>query len=222
MVVALSGLILVGFVIGHMLGNLKFFGGLDPVTGQHTLDHYGHMLRVFASDFVGDYTFLWIVRIVLLAALFLHVLTVILLTRQNRKARAGSYSEIDYQSATFSSRSMLIGGLFLLAFVVLHILHFTTGDIHFQGFTYGEVFNNVVKAFSLWYVVVAYIFAMVWLALHLYHGAWSMFQTLGLDSPGWNNGLRTGAKVLAVILFLGFCSVPIAVYFGSYPLIYGK
>lgn len=221
-VVALTGLFLIGFVVGHMAGNFKFFGSVDPSTGQHSLDHYAHLLRTIGADFIGSYTFLWIFRVLLLIALTLHVVTVILLSRQNKLARAGSYVSPKYTSSTFASRYMLLGGLVILAFVIFHILHFTTGDLHFQGFVEGQVYNNVVSGFSIWYVALFYVVAMACLGSHLYHGAWSVFQTLGVDNPKWNGNLRLAAKVLAMLIFVGFCSVPVLAFSGMYPLILGK
>lgn len=218
-VVALTGLFLIGFVVGHMAGNLKFFGSPDVATGQHPLDHYAHLLRTIGADFIGNYTFIWIFRILLLVALFAHVITVILLSKQNRMARGPAYSDPKYSSSTLASRYMFFGGLVILAFVIYHILHFTTGTLHFQGFVEGHVFNNVVSGFSLWYVTAFYVVAMICLGFHLYHGAWSMFQTLGVDNPHWNAKLRLLARLLAVIVFIGFVSVPLFAFFGNYPLI---
>ncbi len=218
-VVALTGLFLVFFVIGHMAGNLKFFGSVDPATGQHTLDHYAHLLRAIGADFIGNYTFLWAFRIALIVALVLHVVTVILLSRQNAAAKGTGYLKPDYRSSTLASRYMMFGGLILLTFVVFHILHFTTGDLHFQGFVSGQVYNNVIKGFSVNYIVAVYVVAMIALACHLYHGIWSAFQTLGIDNPKWNFYIRLAAKVLAFILFIGFISVPLcAAYAGFLPI----
>lgn len=218
-VVALTGLFLIFFVVGHMAGNLKFFGSVNLETGQHTLDHYGHMLRAVGSDFIGNYTFLWIFRILLILSVILHVVTVILLSRQNRLARNAEYDNQKYRSATLASRTMLAGGLLLLCFIIFHILHFTTGDLHFRGYVFGDVFNNVVSAFADWYMVAIYVFAMLWLCLHIYHGAWSAFQTLGIDNPTTNVLLRNGARLLAILLFLGFSIVPLAAHFGGYSLL---
>jgi succinate dehydrogenase / fumarate reductase cytochrome b subunit len=218
-IVALSGLFLVFFIIGHMLGNLKFFGSVDPNTGQHALDHYAHLLRMIAADFLGQNTFIWLFRGALLVALFLHVTTVILLSRQNRLARSEAYLNPKYSSSTLASRYMMFGGLITLAFIIFHILHFTTGDLHFQGFVYGQVFNNVVSGFSVNYVVAIYIVSVLAVAFHIYHGAWSAFQTLGIDNPSWNYFFRVAAKVLAVVIFVGFASVPLmAAYAGYLPL----
>jgi succinate dehydrogenase / fumarate reductase cytochrome b subunit len=112
---------------------------------------------------------------------------------------------------------MLYGGLFLLLFVVFHILHFTTGQLHFSGFVEGQVYANVASAFRNAGTAAFYVVAMGLLAAHLYHGTWSMFQTLGVDTPRWNTGIRTAAKVVAVALFVGFSSVPVAILVGALP-----
>jgi succinate dehydrogenase / fumarate reductase cytochrome b subunit len=108
---------------------------------------------------------------------------------------------------------MLYGGLFLLLFVTFHILHFTTGTVHWS-FVEGDVYANVWSAFQNLLTAGFYVVAMALLALHLYHGTWSMFQTLGVDTPRWNKGLRTVAKVVAVALFVGFSAVPVSIATG--------
>jgi succinate dehydrogenase / fumarate reductase cytochrome b subunit len=112
---------------------------------------------------------------------------------------------------------MLYGGLFLLFFVVFHILHFTTGHLHFSGFVEGQVYANVFTGFQNVFTAGFYVVAMGLLAAHLYHGTWSMFQTLGVDTPRWNKGIRAGAKVVALALFVGFSSVPVGIVIGALP-----
>lgn len=213
MVMAVSGLILVGFVIGHMAGNLKVFMGQDE-HGVYKLDHYAEFLRTMGSDFAGEGTLLWGVRIVLLVALIAHVASGISLSILNRKAKPQNYAVPRYRSANAASRTMLYGGLALLTFIVLHILHFTTGTIYGPSFQEGHVYSNVWWAFQNKLTALLYILAMGALSLHLYHGTWSMFQTLGVDTPAWNKGIKTGAKILAVLLFVGFSIVPFAITFG--------
>jgi len=212
-IMAVSGLIFVGFVIGHMLGNLKFFFPTDVVTGQYAIDHYAEFLKMIAADLIGKENFLWLARIVLLGSLIAHVSSAIQLAIINKKARQAKYAMTAYSSSTAASRTMLYGGLFLLSFIVFHILHFTTGDVHFQSFEYGKVYANVYNGFAVWYVALFYVMAMGALSMHLYHGTWSMFQTLGVDNPKWNGGIRTIAKLVAIVLFIGFCSLPISSYF---------
>jgi len=210
---ALSGLIMVGFVIGHMVGNLKLFLGFDPVHGAYALDLYGEHLRTFMAEFMGRAGFLWIVRIVLVLALILHVMSGIQLSILNRKAKPIAPTSPAYKSANAASRTMLYGGLFLLTFIIFHILHMTTGTLHYRGFEEGHVYANLFFGFQSKPVAIFYVASMLFLALHLYHGAWSMFQTLGVDSPAWNFGTRTFAKILSITLFIGFSAVPVSIAF---------
>jgi succinate dehydrogenase / fumarate reductase cytochrome b subunit len=214
---ALSGLVLVGFVLGHMAGNLKIFAGIDPATGDYKIDDYGRFLRSMGAEMLGHSGVLWIVRVVLLAAVVLHAVSGIQLARMNRRAKPQGYEVRSYRSANAASLTMLYGGLFLIVFIVFHILHFTTGTVHFKGFVEGEVYSNVHSAFESYGTAGFYVVAMSLLSLHLYHGTWSMFQTLGVDTPRWNKGIRLIAKVVAVALFVGFSSVPVGISLGLLP-----
>lgn len=209
-VMACTGVVLLIFVVGHMLGNLKMFAGIDPASGRYKLDLYAEFLRAIGAEFMGHETFLWGFRAVLLVCLVLHVTAALQLASLNAKAKPISPKRQWFGSANPASRSMLYGGLFLLCFVVFHILHFTTGHLHYRGFVHGAVYANVFEGFQSAPVTAFYVLAMAFLALHLYHGTWSLFQTLGIDSPLWNNGLRTIAKIVAVVMFLGFSAVPAA------------
>lgn len=214
---AVSGLVLVLFVIGHMAGNLKIFAGIDPSTGDYKIDDYGVFLRTMGAEMFGKEGVLWIVRIGLLAAVVIHALSGIALARLNRRAKPQGYQVRSYRSANAASLTMLYGGLFLVVFITFHILHFTTGTLHFSGFVHGQVYANVYSAFQNFVTAGFYVVAMALLGLHLYHGTWSMFQTLGVDAPRWNNGIRAAAKVVAVAMFLGFSSVPVGIAIGALP-----
>ena len=213
---ALSGVVLVLFVIGHMAGNLKIFAGIHQATGDYKIDDYGRFLRTMGSEMLGESGVLWIVRVVLLSCLLLHAVSGIQLARLNRAAKPQGYKVKSYRSANAASLTMLYGGLFLLLFITFHILHFTTGTLHF-GFVEGEVYANVWSAFQNILTAGFYVVAMALLAMHLYHGTWSMFQTLGVDTPRWNKGTRTLAKVTAVALFVGFSAVPVSIAMGLLP-----
>lgn len=213
-VVAITGVMLFGFVISHMAGNLKAFMGIDPGTGVHKLDLYAQFLREMGSDFLGYSVLLWIMRIGLLVAVVLHVVTVIQLTMRNRASRPVAYGEYESGASTLASRTMAWGGMFLFFFIIVHLLHLTFGTIHYQGFIEGSVYANVVKTFQVWYVVLFYLVAMVMLGLHLFHGVWSVCQTLGLDNPDRNQVLRKGALVAALVVSLGFMTVPLAAFVG--------
>ncbi|MEY4668550.1 MAG: hypothetical protein RL518_1249 [Pseudomonadota bacterium] len=214
---AVSGLVLVLFVIGHMAGNLKIFAGIDGSTGDYKIDDYGVFLRTMGAEMFGKEGILWIVRVGLLAAVIIHALSGIQLARLNRKAKPQGYQVRSYRSANAASLTMLYGGLFLIVFITFHILHFTTGTVHFSGFVHGQVYANVYSAFQNLITAGFYVVAMGLLGLHLYHGTWSMFQTLGVDAPRWNNGIRSVAKVVALAMFLGFSSVPVAIAVGALP-----
>ena len=166
---------------------------------------------------LGHSGVLWIVRVVLLACVVIHALTGIQLASLNRRAKPVGYEVRSYRSANAASLTMLYGGLFLMVFITYHILHFTTGTVHFRGFVEGEVYSNVYSAFQNYGIAGFYVVAMALLALHLYHGTWSMFQTLGVDTPRWNKGIRTAAKIVAVAMFLGFSSVPVGISIGALP-----
>ena len=213
---AVTGLMMIGFVIAHMAGNLKSFAGFDDA-GIQALDHYALHLRQIGEEIFGFGNFLWIARSGLILAVVLHIASAVSLTRRNRAARPQGYAVKHYNSANAASLSMAIGGTILLAFIIFHILHFTTGTLHTYGFKEGFVYSNVYTAFQHGWVAAIYIVAMASLGLHLYHGSWSVFQTLGIESRGWNNAFRTIAKVIAVVVAVGFMSLPVSFYFGFMP-----
>src|SRR6476660_1823048 len=166
-VMGVTGLIGVGFVIIHSLGNLLVF------RGPAAINSYSHFLKS-----TGE--LLWGLRIVLLVAVILHVIAAVQLTRQSRAARPIGYVKREAQVATISSRTMRWGGALLLIFIVLHILHFTTGTIRPAGvFTREDVYVNMVASFRIWWVSLFYIVSMIALGLHLAHGAWSSVRSIG-------------------------------------------
>jgi succinate dehydrogenase / fumarate reductase, cytochrome b subunit len=209
---ALSGLILFGFVIGHMLGNLKAF---EPWSGEgpHPIDSYGAALRELGYPFLPEYGALWIARIALLAALAFHAIPAFQLWRQSRVARGAGYRKEDSQVFSYASRTMRWGGVIILLFVVYHLLHMTTGDVH-PDFEYGAVYANLVAGFQNPAVAGVYLIAVGALALHLYHGVWSLFGTLGVDSPRVERIRRPLALVSSVGLFVGYVAVPVAIVLG--------
>lgn len=216
-VMAVTGSVLIGFVIMHMIGNLKIFAGVDPASGVYKFDHYAVFLREIGQDLFGPKTLLWAARIVLIVCVVLHAVSGIQLARLNRKAKPVDNRAQKYRSANAASRTMFFGGIFLAAFIIYHLLHFTFGTAHFNGFVHGRVYSNVVRGFQNPGIAGMYVLAMGLLALHLYHGTWSMFQTLGVDSPSWNRGIRSAAKLVAIVLFIGFSVVPAAVTLGLLP-----
>jgi succinate dehydrogenase / fumarate reductase cytochrome b subunit len=196
-VMAVSGVILVVFVIGHMTGNLLAFEGSDAINSYSRFLHSTGEL-------------LWAVRAVLLVAVVLHVHSAYTLTRAARAARPDGYAERTLRVTTLPARSMRWGGVVLLVFVIFHLLHFTTGTLH-PFFVPGDVYANLVVGFSVPAVVVFYLVAMAALALHLHHGVSSLFQTLGANHPKLNPGRRRLATFLAVVVPIGFAAIPVAV-----------
>jgi succinate dehydrogenase / fumarate reductase cytochrome b subunit len=197
----------VGFVIGHMLGNLKVYLGADA------FNHYAEGLREFGDPFLGPGQALWIARIVLILALVLHVWSSVTLSRQNRAARSVEYKKRESMEFSRASRSMRWGGLALLAFIVFHILHLTTGTVH-PDFIAGDAYHNFVAGFQSYPVVAVYVIAMIALGLHLYHGVWSAFQTLGAAGPRINRWRRPLAAAISLVVMCGNLSFPIAVLIG--------
>lgn len=197
-----TGLIWVGFVVGHMAGNLLILQGREEINA------YSHFLKS-----TGE--LLWLVRAVLATALIMHVVAAVQLTARNRAARPVGYARRDAQVSTIASRTMRWGGSLLLLFLVLHILHFTTGTLRPAGsFSATDVYANVVSSFRIWWVSAFYIVSMVAVGLHLYHGVWSSVRSLGLTRPSTNPLKRRVAVVVAVIVWLGFTIVPLAVMAG--------
>ncbi|MBA2239711.1 MAG: succinate dehydrogenase cytochrome b subunit [Solirubrobacterales bacterium] len=213
-VVAVSGSILGLYLIVHMLGNLKGFQG--PGGGEPEIDVYGEWLREVGSPALPEQGALWVVRAILLLALVLHVVAIVQLSRRNLAAKPKGHRPPRIQRS-LASRTMLLSGLVLLAFVVFHVLQFTTATIQTTPIVEGEVYANLYAAFQEWYFVVFYVVSMGLLALHLRHGAWSLTQTMGWDKPNRNPTLRRTATALAVVVSLGFAAVPLGFWLGIVP-----
>lgn len=213
-IAATTGIILFGFVVLHMAGNLKVFVG-DNSTGVPDINVYAKFLRTMGEPLLPYSVALWTVRIILIVALVLHLVVVISLAARNNTTRTKTYHEHNYDYATWPARLMLVSGCLLLTFLVFHLLQFTTGTIDVTPIVDTEVYSNLYYAFHKWYFALIYVTAMAMLGLHLYHGAWSLFQTLGFDNPDRNRALRTFATVAALIVFLGFSSVPIMFFSGA-------
>ncbi len=209
-VMAVTGFILVGFVIGHMFGNLKIY------QGEVKFNAYAVWLREVGSPALGHEQFLWLARFILLTATVLHIVAAAQLTQMSYAARPVSYEQWKAVQATYASRTMRWGGVIITLFVIYHILHFTFGAVGFAPGQFREmsVYRNVVIGFSAWYVTAFYIAAMVALGLHMYHGVWSMFQTLGLNAENATHLYRVLATVSSVVVVLGNISVPISVLAG--------
>jgi succinate dehydrogenase / fumarate reductase cytochrome b subunit len=202
-VMGVTGLIGVGFVIVHAAGNLLVFRGAAAINS------YSHFLKSSAE-------ILWPLRIVLIAAVVLHVIAALQLTRQSRAARPVGYVKREAQVATPASRTMRWGGALLLVFIVVHILHFTTGTIRPTGyFSSDDVYANVVSSFRIWWVALFYIVSMIALGFHLFHGAWSSVRSIGVSPPSPQPLHRRVSLVIAVLVWAAFTAIPLAVLTGA-------
>ena len=207
-VVALTGVVLIAFVIGHLLGNLQIFIGPDWVNG------YAEHLRELGP-------LLWAIRIGLLITVLLHIYFTILLAIENRRARPKGYVRKEYVKASLASRHMVVSGLVVLAFVVFHLLHFTARKfnpkfplLQNDPLNHYDVYSMMVYGFQNVYVSAFYIIGLFLLTLHLTHGASSFFQSLGLNDKKLTPRLAFLGRVFAWLLFVGYASIPIAVLLG--------
>jgi succinate dehydrogenase / fumarate reductase, cytochrome b subunit len=208
-VMALTGIMLMGYVFFHMLGNLKVYFGAEDI------NHYGEWLRDLLVPFFPRTVTLWLLRIGLTAAFVFHIHAAYGLTRINRQARAagGYISKRDFQAANAASRSMRYTGVVILLFLIWHLADLTWGTVN-PDFVRGDVYRNLVASFERPAVSAIYIVANIALGLHLFHGAWSMFQSLGLNNPRWNSWRRGFAVTFAGIVTVGNLTFPIAVLTG--------
>jgi succinate dehydrogenase cytochrome b subunit len=199
-VMAGSGAVLFGFVVAHMLGNLQVYLGPAAING------YAEKLRQVPA-------LLWAARLGLLAAVLLHIWSAWSLTRMSRAARPVGYRARESRESTYASRTMRWGGVILLLFIVYHLMHFTFGNAH-PSFVHDDVFHNFVAGFQSVAVSGFYIAAMIALGFHLYHGVWSMMQTLGLSHPRYDRLRHAFATLVAVVVVAGNVSFPLAVLTG--------
>ena len=209
-VMAATGGVLILFVLAHMAGNLKIFSGPTEI------NDYSRFLREVAYPELAYGQLLWIVRIVLLTCALFHITAAVQLTRLNWQARPVGYGSKKDVETTWSALTMRWGGLLLAVFIVFHLLHFTAGIVGFQPgqFEHLMVYQNVVAGFSNVPIALFYIVAMGALCLHLDHGIWSMLQTLGWATVENTRSLRIFSRIVAVLIFAGFVSVPISVLAG--------
>jgi succinate dehydrogenase / fumarate reductase cytochrome b subunit len=207
-VMALTGILLMGFVFFHAFGNLKVYFGAED------MNHYGEFLREILVPLLPRTWFLWLLRGGLIVAFVLHIHAAYALTRMNQRARGGGYEQArDFQAANAASRSMRWTGIVIAAFVVFHLFDLTWGTAN-PDFVRGDVYRNFVATFSRTPVAIVYIVANLALAVHLFHGAWSMFQSLGVNNPRWNAWRRGFAIGFAAVVALMNLSFPVAVMTG--------
>ena len=202
-VMAATGVILFGFIIGHLIGNLQIFAGPE------VLDSYARFLKEKPEV-------MWTVRVTLLASVGLHILTAMQLTIRNCSARPIAYRLHRYDEASYAARTMVWSGPIIGLFVIYHLLHFTVGIVHPSqpDFRAEAVYANVVSGFQQWPVALFYILAVLSLGLHIAHGVSSMFQSIGLNHPKYEPSIRRSAVVLSSVIVAGYVSIPIAVLIG--------
>jgi succinate dehydrogenase / fumarate reductase, cytochrome b subunit len=208
MIVAISGIILILFVIGHLLGNLQIFIGPDWINGysQHLHD-------------LGPV--LWLIRVFLLLTVTIHIYVTIQLAIENRRARPEAYMDRQYVKATFASRHMVMSGVIVVAFVIYHLAHFTVRvtDPRFallkpDPFGHYDVYSMMVYGFQNYFVSGFYVLGLFLLALHLSHGSSSFFQSLGLNEKKLMPRLELGGRIFAWLMFIGYTSIPVAILLG--------
>jgi succinate dehydrogenase / fumarate reductase cytochrome b subunit len=212
-VMALTGIALIGFVIAHAIGNLKMY------LGPTEINHYGEFLRELLVPLLPRTVALWIMRIGLIIAFALHIHAAYGLTRINHEARAVKYQgPRDYQVANFASRTMRWTGIIVALFLIWHLSDLTWGWANAVGadgkFVRGDVYGNVVNSMDRWWSAAIYIVANIALGIHLFHGTWSLFQSMGWNNPRFNQWRRGLAVAVAGFIVVVNCSFPIAVQAG--------
>ena len=201
-VMAVTGAMMFAFVVGHMLGNLQMFEAPEHINA------YGRFLHNLGE-------LLWIERGVLLLAIALHITATVQLALRSKAARPIGYSRKEAINSSYAARTMYWSGPIVLVFIIFHLLQFTAGYVHPQAqFVAGDVYHNVVSGFQVWWVSAWYIIAIGLLGFHLSHGLWSMFQSVGLAHPRLSPYLRSAARAIAILIVLGYISIPISVLLG--------
>src|SRR5262245_47097513 len=204
-VMAVTGILLLGYVLAHMIGNLKAY--LGPVE----IDDYGEFLRELLVPLLPRTVFLWLLRTGLIAAFALHIHAAYVLTGLIHRSRPTSYvSHRDYVAATFASRTMRWTGVIVLLFIAWHLADLTWGFAN-PDFVRGDPYNNMVLSMQRIPVAILYIVANLALGLHIFHGAWSLFQSLGWNNPRFNKWRLYFARGFAAVIVIGNCSFPILV-----------
>lgn len=208
-VMAITGVILFGYVVGHLLGNLQIYS-----SNHNQINSYAAFLHNPTNAIP-----LWAIRTFLLVAVILHITASVQLWNQNRIARPVSYVKKSDVPTAYAARTMIWSGPIVAAFIVFHVLHLTVGavlpleDVGGNPVT-PDVYHNVISGFQNYWVSAFYIVAMILLCMHLYHGLWSMFQSMGINHPRYTPLLRKGAAIVAILIAIGNCSIPIAVMAG--------
>ena len=210
LLMAVTGLVFIGYVLAHMYGNLKAFAGHD------SFNEYAEHLRTLGEPLLPYSGLLWVIRVVLLVSLALHVYAAVTLWRRAQTARGGTkYVVKKNKHSSFSSHLMRWGGLTLLLFIVWHLLNFTVGKVNVSGGPTNDPFNLMVDSFSVWWLTLIYLVAMFLLGTHLHHGVWSAGQTLGFTNSARQRLVwKRAGLVVAVVVAGGFSLVPLGVLTG--------
>ncbi len=216
-VMGITGVLLLGFVLSHMIGNLKVYIGFLEEEGAYEIDLYGEALRSLLFPIIPKFWLLWVIRIGLIVAFALHIHAAYALTVMNHRARPEGYQgPRQYLVANYASRTMRWSGIIVLAYLLFHLADFTWGIQPFAPDTFvrGDIYRNFVDSFSRVPVAVLYIVANLLLGVHIFHGAWSMFQSLGVNHPTFNCWRRWFAQAFAAVIVIGNVSFPVAVLTG--------
>jgi succinate dehydrogenase / fumarate reductase, cytochrome b subunit len=216
---AVSGVVLILFTLGHMIGNLKMYLGAMPATSDYAyhIDEYGEFLRKIGEPILPHTVFLWITRVAIIGAFALHMHAAFSLTVLNRKARwVGYASKRDYLAANYAGRTMRVSGTIVFLYLIFHLADLTWGaaPAASDSYTRGQVYANIDHSLSRPVVAVIYIVANLALGTHLFHGAWSFFQSIGWNNPRFNKYKRGFAMGIAGLIVAGNVSFPIAVLAG--------
>jgi succinate dehydrogenase / fumarate reductase cytochrome b subunit len=202
-VMAITGFILFGYVVIHMLGNLQIFMGPEQI-------------NTYAATLKGNLALLWVARLILLTAGVWHIVAATQLWRQSQRSRPEGYHYKEVIQANYASRTMRWSGPILAAFIIYHLLHFTTGTVH-PSFDGHDVYNNVVTSFRSWPVALFYIVAMLALGFHLRHGVWSMFQTIGVINSKSDWFFHRFATIATLAIVVGFIAIPLVIVTRLFP-----
>ena len=212
-VMAVTGIIVLGYVFVHMFGNLKIYLGTDDL-GVYAIDHYGEWLRALGEPLLPETAFLWIFRAVMTLSIGLHIHAAYALTIINRKARPQKYqAPREYLVANYASRTMRWSGVIILAFILFHLGDLTIGTTK-PDFVHGAIRDNMFASFTRPVVAMFYIIANILVGIHLFHGAWSLFQSLGWNTQRFNPWRKWFAAAFAAVVIIGNVSFPLTIWAG--------
>jgi succinate dehydrogenase / fumarate reductase cytochrome b subunit len=212
---AITGIGLLLYVLAHLIGNLKVFLGVDAVTGEYQIDLYSEALRTLGGHLVPEGSILLLFRIGLAAMFIIHIGSSVVLTRRNHAARGKVRYDHKrhYNEADYASRTMRSTGYIVLLFLLFHLADLTFGRAN-PDFIHGEVYHNMIASMSQPIVALIYMAANVALAVHIYHGAWSLFQSIGAQNSKFDDWRRYFAFGFAAVILIGNLSIPVAIWAG--------